>query len=57
MAAHGDRGITLNQITSSGYWIVSANLPVKNFIFRCVDCYKLTRRSGEQKMADLLLVG
>ena len=57
MAAHGDHGITLNQITSSGYWIVSANLPVKNFIFRCVDCYKLTRRSGEQKMADLLLVG
>ena len=33
MAAYGGRGITLNQIKSSGYWIVGANSAVKNFIF------------------------
>ena len=53
MAAHGGRGITLNQIRSSGYWIVGANSAVKNFIFRCVDCRRLRGRIREQKMADL----
>ena len=53
MAAHGGRGITLNQIRSSGYWIVGANSAVKNFIFRCVDCRRLRGRIGEQKIADL----
>ena len=53
MAAHGGRGITLNQIRSSGYWIVGANSAVKNFIFRYVDCRRLRRRIGEQEMADL----
>ena len=53
MAAHGGRGITLNQIRSSGYWIVGANSAVKNFIFRYVDCRRLRRRIGEQKMTDL----
>ena len=54
MAAHGGHGITLNQIKSSGYWIVGANSAVKNFIFRCVDCCRLRGRIEEQKMADLL---
>ena len=53
MAAHGGHGITLNQIRSSGYWIVGANSAVNNFIFRCVDCCRLRGRIGEQKMADL----
>ena len=53
MAAHGDSGITLNQVRSSGYWIVDANLAVKNFIYRCVDCERLRGRFGEQKMEDL----
>ena len=53
MAAIGDRGITLNQIRSSGYWIVRANSAVKNFIFRCVDCCRLRGRFGEQKKEDL----
>ena len=53
MAAHVGRGITLNQIRSLGYWRVSANSAVKNFIFRCVDCRRLRGRIGEQKMADL----
>ena len=53
MAAHGGSGITLNQVRSSGYWIVGANLAVKNFIYRCVDCERLRGRFGEQKMEDL----
>ena len=53
MAAYGGRGITLNQIKSSGYWIVGANSAVKNFIFRCVDSRGLRGRFGEQKMVDL----
>ena len=53
MATHGGRGITLNQIRSTGYWIVDANSAVKNFIFRFVDCHRLRGRFREQKMADL----
>ena len=30
--AHGGRGITLNQIRSSGYWIVFANSVVRNVL-------------------------
>ena len=45
--------VTLNQIRSSRYWIVGRNSAVKNFIFRCVDCRRLTERFGEQKMAYL----
>ena len=54
MAAHGGSGISLNQVRSSRYWIVGANLAVKNFIYRCVDCERLRERFGEQKMEDLL---
>ena len=53
MAAHGGHCITLNQIRSSGYWIVDANSAVKNFIFRFVDCHRLRGRFREQKVADL----
>ena len=53
MATYGGHGIVLNQIKSSGYWIVGANLAVKNFIFRCVDCRRLRGRLGEQKTCRL----
>ena len=53
MAAYGGRGITLNQIKSSGYWIVGANSAVKNFIFRCVDSRGLRGRFRKPKMVDL----
>ena len=38
--AHGGRGITLNQIRSSGYWIVGAN-SVVNAIFYARAWWKL----------------
>ena len=53
MDTYGGRSITLNQIRSSGYWIVGANVTVRNFIFRYVDCRRLRGRFGEQKMANL----
>ena len=36
MAAYPGLGVTLNQIRSSRYWIVGANLAVNNFIFRMI---------------------
>ena len=53
MAAYGGRRITLNQIKSSGYWVVGANSAVKNFIFRCVDSRGLRGRFRKPKMVDL----
>ena len=53
LAAHSGRGITLNEIRSSGYWIVDANSAVKNIIHNCVECRRHRGRLGEQKMANL----
>ena len=50
---HSGRGITLNELRSSGYWIVSGNAMVRQFISKCVTCRHLRRSQGEQKMADL----
>ena len=50
---HSGRGITLNELRSSGYWIVSGNAMVRQSIFKCVTCCHLRGNQGEQKMADL----
>lgn len=47
---HQGRGITLNEIRSSGYWIVSGGPVVSRLIHDCVTC---RASSQEQKMADL----
>eukprot|EP00794_Sanderia_malayensis_P019357 gene19357-21277_t len=52
-AQHAGRGMTLNEIRSSGYWIINANSKVRQFISRCVRCRSLRGKLGEQKMADL----
>ena len=51
-AAHSRRGITLNVICSSGYWIVDANSGVRNIIYNCVECCRHRGRLGKQKMAN-----
>ena len=38
---HQGRGITQNEIRSSGYWIVGGSSVVSNHISRCVSCRKL----------------
>ena len=51
--AHSGRGNTLNEIRSSGFWIVGGRGVVSRHIWRCIRCRKLRRRPAEQKMAEL----
>ena len=50
---HGGRGMTLNELRASGYWIVGGNTMVRQFISKCVTCRHLRGNQGEQKTADL----
>ena len=50
---HSGRGITLNELRSCGYWIVSGNATFRQFISKCVTCRHVRASQGEQKMADL----
>ena len=51
--AHSGRNITLNEIRTSGYWVIQGNSAVKEMISRCVTCRRLRGKVGEQIMADL----
>ena len=35
---HSGRGITMNQIKSSGFWIINCSATIKSFISRCITC-------------------
>ena len=50
---HSGRGLTLNELRSSGYWIINRNAAVRHFISKCVTCRHLRGTFGEQKMANL----
>ena len=52
-ARHAGRGITLNEIRASGYWIVKLRTAVASYVWRCVTCRKLRGSRAGQKMADL----
>ena len=52
-AAHSGRNITLNEVRSSGYWVLQGNSFAKQIISKCVTCRRLRGRVGEQLMADL----
>ena len=45
--------ITLNQIRSSGYWVMQGSWAVGKMILRCVTCRRLRGRVGQQIVADL----
>ena len=51
---HRGRGITQNEIRSSGYWIVGGSSVASNHISKCVSCRKLRGSPQKQKMANLL---
>ena len=51
--AHSGRNITLNEIRTSGYWVIQGNAAVKEVISRCVTCRRLRGKVGKQIMADL----
>ena len=44
LTGHSGRGITLNEIHSSGYWIIDANSALKNIIYNCADCRRYRER-------------
>ena len=50
---HGGRGMTFNELRASGYWIVSGNAMVRQFISKCVTCRHLRGNQGEHMMEDL----
>ncbi|KAK3746502.1 hypothetical protein QZH41_001765 [Actinostola sp. cb2023] len=50
---HQGRGFTLNEVRSSGYWIVGCSGIVSRLIQNCTTCKKLRASVQEQKMADL----
>ena len=51
--AHSGRGITMNQIRSSGFWVTRCNSLVRCIISKCAMCKQLRERLQQQKMADL----
>lgn len=52
-ALHQGKGITLNEIRSSGYWIIGGGSVVSRLVHECVACRRLRAKVQEQKMADL----
>ena len=52
-ALHQGKGITLNAIRSSGFWLIGGGTMVSRMIHECVTCRRLRAKVQEQKMADL----
>ena len=51
--AHAGRGININQIRSSGFWMISCNSFVRSVIGKCVRCKQLRGQLQQKKMVDL----
>ena len=51
--AHAGRGMTINAVRASGYWVINCNAAVRSTISKCVRCKILRRKFQQQKMADL----
>ena len=45
--------MTLNEVRSNGFWIISGSVVVSNIISSCVKCKKLRGAVQEQRMSDL----
>ena len=50
---HQGRGMTMNEIRTSGYWILGCRSLVSSFINKCVTCKRLRGTVLDQKMSDL----
>ena len=50
---HQGKGMTLNEVRSNGYWIISGSSVVANMISSCVKCQRLRGSVQEQRMSDL----
>ena len=47
------RGMTLNEVRSSGFWIVNANSVARSLSYHYVTCRSLRGKLGEQLMSEL----
>ncbi|XP_066911620.1 uncharacterized protein [Clytia hemisphaerica] len=52
-AAHSGRGLTINEVRTSGYWIIGISSLTRSFITSCVLCRRFRGKQMQQKMADL----
>ena len=50
---HQGRGMTVNQVRASGFWIIGLSSAVSSLISHCVTCRKLRGLTQVQKMVDL----
>ena len=50
---HQGRGITMNHIRSSGFWIIGCSNAVSSYIFKCVTCRKVRKTTESQMMSEL----
>ena len=50
---HQGRGMTINELRSSGYWIIGMSSAVAHYIRNCTVCRKWRGHVVEQKMANL----
>ena len=51
--AHAGRGMTINAVRASGYWVINCNAAVRSTISKCVRCKILRGKFQQQQMADL----
>ena len=47
------RNMAIMEIRCNGFWIINGNTAMRSHIYHCVTCWKLRRKLGEQKTADL----
>ena len=50
---HQGKGMTLNEVRSNGFWVVSGSSIVASMISCCVKCQRLHGAVQEQRMSDL----
>ena len=53
MVQHSGRTMSINELRSRGYWVISASAIVRSVVFKCVLCRGFRGKFGQQKMADL----
>ena len=53
LTKHQGRHYTEGAIRSAGFWLIGGKRQVSSFIFNCVTCRKLRRRTEHQIMSDL----
>ena len=50
---HQGRGITMNEVRASGYWIIGMSSAISSIIHKCITCRKLRSEPQQQRMAIL----